>query len=246
MTRDPEWITELNSKMYFKVFKALGGLCVFLVMSGISQHFHMLIKYYIVTIIMIFSLLRIYIAIYFIWQFVKNVYYGKFIVRNSPIKLVNTLVRVGINGLRSVGGFTVGTGFTYALCYELDEILVSEGNRPYFVPGIKASIKKIGVEDELHKIMKWVGITEIGNVVNKPRSGIEILDSLKPEERLEMEKLTNKTWEEIYKNAQILEDINGKKVSTTIKNKVVKDISEAVEKDDIFIDLTNNDKGKNK
>jgi len=64
MTKDPEWIIELNSIMYFKVFRVVGWLCVFLVMSGICQHFHMLIKYYIVTIIMIFSLLRMYIAFY--------------------------------------------------------------------------------------------------------------------------------------------------------------------------------------
>lgn len=64
------------------------------------------------------------------------------------------MVRVGINGLRSVGGISVGTGFTYALCYELDDILVSEGKRAYFVSGIKAGIKKVGVEEELHKIMK--------------------------------------------------------------------------------------------
>ena len=49
------------------------------------------------------------------------------------------------------------------------------------------------------------------------------MDSLKPEE--------------IYKNVQILEDYNGKKVATSVKNKLVKDLSEAVEKDDIFNDL---------
>lgn len=81
---------------------------------------------------------------------------------------------------------------------------------------------------------------------DKARSGIEILESLKPEERLEMEKLTHQSWEEIYKNAQILEDVKGKKVATGIKNKVVKEVSEGVEKDDIFNELTNNGTGKDK
>ena len=67
LTGDLEQFIELNSKLYFKVFRLLEGLCVFLVMSEISKHFHMLIKYYIVTIILIFSLLRMYIAIDFIW-----------------------------------------------------------------------------------------------------------------------------------------------------------------------------------
>jgi len=34
---------------------------------------------------------------------------------------------------------------------------------------------------------------EIANMVDKPRSGIEILDLLKPKERLEMEKLIDKS-----------------------------------------------------
>ena len=67
LTGDLEQFIELNSKLYFKVFRLLERLCVFLVMSEISKHFHMLIKYYIVTIILIFSLLRMYIAIDFIW-----------------------------------------------------------------------------------------------------------------------------------------------------------------------------------
>jgi len=237
MTKDPEWIIKLNSKMYFKVFRLIGASCVFLVMSGISQNFHMLIKYYIITIILIFSILRTYIAIYYIWQFLTNVYNGKFIVRNSPINLVKSMVRVATNGLRSVGGITVGTGFTYALCYEMDDILVKEGKSPYFVPGLRAGIKRVGVEDELKRIMKWVGITDMAIGEDKPRSCMQILDSLKPEERVEMEKLTNKSWEEIYNNAKSIEDVNRNNVENSIKNSVVKELREAVEKDDVFNDL---------
>jgi len=131
-----------------------------------------------------------YIAIYFIWQFVTNVYYGKFIVCNPSINLVNTLIRAGINRFRSLDGITISISFTYVLCYE--DILVKEGKSSYFVPEIKAGIKRVGVEEELHKMIKWVEITEIANVADKPRSGIEILDSLKPKKRLEMEKLNNK------------------------------------------------------
>ena len=114
----------------------------------------MLIKYCIVTIILIFSLLRIYIAIYFIWQFVTNVYYCKFIVCNPPINLVNTLIRAEINRFRSLDGITIVTSFTYVLCYEIDDILVKEGKSSYFVPEIKADIKRVGVEEELHKMIK--------------------------------------------------------------------------------------------
>ena len=50
----------------------------------------------------------------------------------------------------------------------------------------------------------------------------------------------------MYKNAQILEDYNGKKVATSVKNKLVKDLSETVEKNDIVNDLTNNGTSKDK
>ena len=102
------------------------------------------------------------------------------------------MVRVGINRFRSLDGITVDISLTYVLCYEIDNILVKEGKSPYSVPGIKAGIKRVGVEEKLHKIIKWVEIIEIANVANKPRSKIEILDLLKPKKRLEMEKLINK------------------------------------------------------
>ena len=87
---------------------------------------------------------------------------------------------------------------------------------------------------------------EIANVANKPRSRIEILDLLKPKKRLEMEKLINKLQEKIYQNVQILEDYNRKKVAISVKNKLVKDLSKGIEKDDIFNNLTNNSTNKDK
>ena len=87
---------------------------------------------------------------------------------------------------------------------------------------------------------------EIANVANKPRSRIEILDLLKPKKRLEMEKLINKLQEKIYQNVQILEDYNRKKIAISVKNKLVKDLSKGIEKDDIFNNLTNNSTNKDK
>lgn len=81
----------------------------------------------------------------------------------------------------------------------MDEILVKEGKQPYFVPGLKAGIKKVGVEGELQRIMKWgpVGITDMATVVDKPRSVTEVLDSMKQDERLGLETLTNRSWEDL-------------------------------------------------
>ena len=40
---------------------------------------------------------------------------------------------------------------TFALCYELDEILISEGKDGYFVPAMKESINKnYGLEAQIN------------------------------------------------------------------------------------------------
>lgn len=71
------------------------------------------------------------IVLYIIKQFIFNVYTGKLIVRNSPVNTYNTVFRMKGNVTKTTVNFTVGTGITYALCYELDEILVQEGKEPY-------------------------------------------------------------------------------------------------------------------
>ena len=37
MTKEPEWLIDLNSKIYFKIFRVLGSLCVVLVTSGSAK-----------------------------------------------------------------------------------------------------------------------------------------------------------------------------------------------------------------
>lgn len=48
--------------------------------------------------------------------------------------------------MRASTRFTFGTGMTFALCYELDEILVSEGKERFFVPRMRDLIRQSGLE----------------------------------------------------------------------------------------------------
>ena len=59
----------------------------------------------------------------------------------------NTILKFLANTAKSTVNFGVGTGVAYCLCYELDEILPQEGKEPYFVPGIRNTIRKIGAEE---------------------------------------------------------------------------------------------------
>jgi hypothetical protein len=63
--------------------------------------------------------------------------------------------------LESIGKTTVGTGFNYALFYELDEILVSEGKNRYFVFKMKEAAKSTGINNLLKKtLLEKLGVTD--------------------------------------------------------------------------------------
>lgn len=61
---------------------------------------------------------------------------GKLLVKNSPIKSIGTIFKIGVNSLKSLGQVTVGSGFTFALASELLVILKKKGKEAYFVPRI--------------------------------------------------------------------------------------------------------------
>lgn len=48
----------------------------------------------------------------------------------------------------------------FALCYELDNILVEEGKEPYFVPGMRSIIATTGFEEHAKSFLKNIGIKD--------------------------------------------------------------------------------------
>ena len=85
LSKLPEHILNIEKNIYVKLIKILGPVCVFLIVSGIAQQFNKLIFYYIFMFSFLYSLYRIIIVLYYIKQFIFNVYTGKLIVRNSPV-----------------------------------------------------------------------------------------------------------------------------------------------------------------
>lgn len=65
-------------------------------------------------------------------------------------------MKTSSNALVSTARFTVRTGFTFAMCYELDEILVQECKEPYFVPGMRKFIASTGLEEQAKSLKKLV------------------------------------------------------------------------------------------
>lgn len=85
-----------------------------------------------------------------------------------------------MGSLKTISSATVGTGFTVALMYELDDILAEVGKARYFVPAIKNkliefqlndsivyALKKLGIEDLNRESIKNLDLTQLNEVSKK-------------------------------------------------------------------------------
>jgi hypothetical protein len=197
----PNHIVILESRISFRILKFIGAVCLFLMMSGIAKQFHLLIIFYIYTYSFLYSVYRLYLCLYTIYQFILVVVNGKFIARNSPVNGIYTFLRLISITIQTTASFTVGTGITFALCHELDDILVSEGKEPYFVPGMKSIIVKSGLEGTVKNTLKRFGFKD-----SEPRSINEILLKMTPEERLKYQEQTGQSWESLYNGQKSLQE----------------------------------------
>lgn len=126
-----------------------------------------------------------------------------------------TLIRVATASLKSATKFTAGTGFTYALCYELDEILEKEGKQPYFVPGMRRVVASTGMEDHAKAFLNRLGIKDKVNpeVLNSQ------IDNVSDEDKKVFEAETKVSWDEyvkLHKSAEALKNKEGKTISDLI------------------------------
>lgn len=112
----PPHIIRLNKTIYIKILKLFGPLSIIMMLSGFTSQFGKLIYYFIFIISLIYIIYRYVIAFYAIKQWFHYLRNGEFIVKNSPADLLATMFKATFSGLRSTANFTVGAGFTYALC----------------------------------------------------------------------------------------------------------------------------------
>ena len=80
----PEHITRLDNNFYIRIFKIIGGISVFIIISGIGSKLNKIYLYLIFTLSILYILYRLMISFYAIKHWVHNLRTGKFIVRNFP------------------------------------------------------------------------------------------------------------------------------------------------------------------
>ncbi len=232
LSKLPVQVEKYEQKLYIKLIKFIGAICVFLIVSGTAQQYNKLTFYIIFIFSFIYSLYRLFIALWFIIQFIINLFNGKLIVRNSPVNVLNTILKGIGNVAKGTISFGVGTGMTYCLSYELDEILVQEGKEPYFLAGMRKMIKNMGAEEYAKLFLTKVGIKDRLDKTNL-RSITDLLDSMSAEERQKYESETGQSWDEFYNShKKIQENVFKSKIERN--DSISKEIIDYVEKEDPF------------
>jgi hypothetical protein len=115
----PEKMAKFDSNIYVKIFKAIGALSTFYIISGLGLRSYPIYFYLGIALSLPYVIYRIVLVFFIIKQYISNLKswlrQGKHIVRNSPLDKFQTFFKLTFNSLKTISSATVGTGFTVAL-----------------------------------------------------------------------------------------------------------------------------------
>lgn len=157
----PDKVAKFDSNFYVKIFKAIGALSTFFILSGLGLRSYPIYFYIGIALSLPYVIYRIVLVFFIIKQYISNLKNGKHIVRNSLLDKFQTLFKITLNSLKTISSATIGTGFTVALMYELDDILAEEGKSRYFILAIKNKLKELQLNDSINEAFKKLGIEEL-------------------------------------------------------------------------------------
>lgn len=228
----PDHIIILNNNFYIKIFRFIGAISMFLSMflSKIEYKINFILYQILLVISVLYLIYRLVLVFYAMKQSFHYLISGKFIVKNSCLWQINhtlTFLKLFGQSAKNTGSYIFGTGLAFSLGYELDEILSSNGYQPYFIPGIKTTLRKAGLDKTVLDIADYIGIKKIESGVNTP-SALEKFKNLSLEEKLELEKKFGVKQESVL---EALDYINNKNVNKAL---ISKEIADLVEKNDPF------------
>lgn len=157
----PDKVAKFDSNIYVKIFKAIGALSTFYILSGLGLRSYPIYFYIGIAFSLPYVIYRIVLVFFIIKQYISNLKNGKYIVRNSPLDKFQTIFKITMGSIKTISSATVGTGFTVALMYELDDILVEEGKSRYFVPAIKKKLNELHLNESIDFALKRLGIVDL-------------------------------------------------------------------------------------
>ena len=223
----PDHISKLDKNFYIKIFKTMGGICMSIIITGIGSDLNDTAFYIIFAHSILYILYRLAYTFYVLKQWLYNLFTGKFIVRKSPLDPISTIIRMSVNTLKTTATFSIGTGMTYALAHELDEILIKEGKEPYFVHHMKALMVKAGIEDLAIKFLNKIGIKDRIDKSNVDEL-TEYIKNMSKEDKLQFEQNTGVKFTDFQKGQDFLSNIRNEANSSNVS------VSSYFDKDDPF------------
>jgi len=157
----PDKVAKFDSNIYVRIFKAFGALSTFYILSGLGLRSYPIYFYIGIALSLPYVIYRIVLVFFIIKQYISNLKNGKYIVKNSPLDKFQTIFKFTMGSLKTISSATVGTGFTVALMYELDDILAEEGKSRYFIPAIKNKLTELHLNDSIVYALKRLGIEDL-------------------------------------------------------------------------------------
>ena len=113
-------VAKFDSNIYVKLFKPIGALSTYFILSGLGLKSYPLYFYIGIAFSLPFVIYRIVLVFFIIKQYISNLKNGKHLIKNSPLDKFQTIFKLTMNSLKIISNVTVGTGNTVALMSELD------------------------------------------------------------------------------------------------------------------------------
>jgi hypothetical protein len=219
----PPHIERFDKKIF--ILKMFGNISIILTVTdrfAMDPSLYNFLIYYSI-VYCIYRIILTYYATVEFYKFIKN---KEFIVRNSPLDHIGTMFRLFTRAFKDTTTATIGTGSTYILLNELDNVLIKEGKEPYFIPKIKEATQKLGIDKHIANALDHIGIkdkrvitdSDLEKTLEKIKTATEIEKKRFEEEYNIPFELLEKTVDNIINNRQ-----NNLNIIKNLKDKIEKE-----------------------
>lgn len=189
----PEYLKNFDNLIWVKIYKFLGVITTSYILSSKYD----LLKLYNIhdlnhEIFIVSSFISITYLLYRLYYSVSVVIYVFILFKNKKHWVVNTpedhlssILKAGLLVLKTSTNVVIGSGVVFTVGSELDDIAEQAGRQKVFIPTIKATLIKWGVENHVDNMLDYAGfkksteenrkkaITEAAKAFSLPENVVE-------------------------------------------------------------------------
>jgi len=116
----PDNTVKYNRIYYVRIFRVIGALSTFYILSGLGMKSYLIIYYLSIAFSLPYVIYRLVLVFFIIKQYIFNIRSGKYAVRESSLDKFQTILKLTMGLIKTIFSATVGTGFAVALLFQLD------------------------------------------------------------------------------------------------------------------------------